>query len=248
MVGLINKYNSLRVVLSLVMLLLISGLALLSCTTAAEPPPPPPPENSAPNIHYITAPTETLPLLSYEIDCVATDFDGDDLIYKWTTTGGTIIGNGASVVWNSPEVAGSYDLTVSVSDGRGGHDEMTTKMVVTEKPNASPVIIRMEVMNDDNTKIEVKPGDMTPVWVALWGTLRIYCIAEDPDGDSMDIIWSATEGRIEGEGNFVTYIASERGDFVVIANVIDSQGASTKSAVYIHVPCCGEGSFGHKGT
>jgi hypothetical protein len=242
MAAVVNKSCYFILVLASAVLILMS---LVSCTPEVETPPPP--ENTAPVIHYIEAPAETLPQTSLDIDCVASDADSDNLTYNWTCTGGTLLGNSQSVVWNSPEQAGSYDLHVVVSDGKGGEAEQSTTIIVNEKPN-NPPVISLTATGEDGIPIEVNPNDTTPIWVAQWKTLVITCIAQDPDGDRIDLIWSASDGKIEGQGNTVTYIATERGDFVVIVNAIDSNGTMTKGAVYIHVPCCGEGSFGQKGT
>jgi hypothetical protein len=238
----LKKFHYFILVLGSVILIL---MGLVSCTPEVVTPPPP--ENTAPVIHYIEAPTETLPQTTSQIDCVATDADSDNLTYSWTCTGGTLLGNGESVVWNSPQEAGSYDLHVVVTDGKGGEAEESATIIVNEKPNAPPVV-SLTVTKEDGIPIEINPNDTTPIWVALWKTLDITCVAQDPDGDRVDLVWSASDGKIEGEGNKVTYIATERGDFVVIVNAIDSNGSMTKGAVYIHVPCCGEGSFGQKGT
>jgi hypothetical protein len=222
-------------------------MTLVSCKSAAETATPPA-ENTAPVIHYITAPTETLPQTTSQIDCVATDADSDNLTYSWTCTGGSLLGNGESVVWNSPQVAGSYDLNVVVTDGKGGEAQMSTTVVVNAKPNSAPIITSLTVAKEDGTHVDAEDTTNNPIWIAQWKTAVITCVAEDPDGDKVDLIWSASDGKIDGEGNTVTYIATEKGDFLVIVNAIDSNGASTKGLVYFHVPCCGEGSFGQKGT
>jgi hypothetical protein len=225
--------------------LILVSLTVISCTPEVEPPPP---ENTEPVIHYIKAPTETLPLTTSEVDCVATDADSDNLTYEWTCTGGTLLGDGESIIWNSPQAAGSYDVNVMVADGKGGEATESATIIVNAKPNSAPVISSLMVTKEDDTQIEIPPNDITPVWLALWKTITITCTAEDPDGDKVDLVWSASDGKIEGEGNMVSYIATVRGDFVIIVNAIDSNGAMTKGAVYVHVPCCGEGSFGQKGT
>jgi hypothetical protein len=234
-----------RIIIPLSLILVL--MAALACAPEVETPPPPP-ENTGPVIHYIEAPEETLPLTVSDVDCVATDADSDNLTYEWSCTGGTIIGSGAEVAWNSPEQAGSYDVSVVVNDGRGGQAEEYTTIIVNAKPNAAPVITGMTVTKEDNSQIAVSPGNTESILLALWKTATITCTVDDPDGDKVDLIWSASDGKIEGEGNTVNYIATERGDFVVIVNAIDSNGASTKGVVYFHVPCCGEGSFGQKGT
>lgn len=41
----------------------------------------------------------------------------DVLVYKWSTTGGRISGEGSNVVYIAPETEGSYTITLEVSDG-----------------------------------------------------------------------------------------------------------------------------------
>ncbi len=41
----------------------------------------------------------------------------DALVYRWSTTGGRISGEGSSVVYIAPETEGSYTITLEVSDG-----------------------------------------------------------------------------------------------------------------------------------
>ena len=234
-----------RIIIPLSLILVL--MAVSGCAPEVETPPEPPP-NTGPVIHYIEAPPETLPQTISDIECVATDADSDNLTYKWTCSGGTVIGSGPRIAWNSPEPAGSYDLNVVVTDGRGGEATDTATIVVNEKPNKAPLITGITVTKEDNSQTVVESGSTESILLALWKAATITCIVEDPDGDKVDLIWSASDGKIEGEGNTVNYIATERGDFVVIVNAIDSNGASTKGVVYFHVPCCGEGSFGQKGT
>jgi hypothetical protein len=57
---------------------------------------------------------------SCTISCAASDADGDTLTYDWTATGGTITGQGSTITWMAPAAEGSYVITVSVSDDKGG--------------------------------------------------------------------------------------------------------------------------------
>lgn len=54
------------------------------------------------------------------IECIASDFDGDTLIYNWSAVFGSLSGSGASVIWTAPVNAGNYNIICSVNDGRGG--------------------------------------------------------------------------------------------------------------------------------
>jgi hypothetical protein len=55
----------------------------------------------------------------------AIDPDGDQLSYAWVATNGTITGNGLTGTWQQIVSYGhvqSGDVTVTVSDGKGGSD------------------------------------------------------------------------------------------------------------------------------
>jgi outer membrane protein OmpA-like peptidoglycan-associated protein len=67
------------------------------------------------------------------VTTTATDADNDQLTYSYTTSGGHVTGSGASVQFDSTGVApGTYTITCSASDGRGGEAHATTQ--VTVKP------------------------------------------------------------------------------------------------------------------
>ncbi len=212
----------------------------VSCSIIAPPvppPPPPEPENRQPVINYITAQQQVTPLSHSEIKCVATDADNDTLVYSWASSGGKIEGSGPLITWIAPDSAGSYTITATVTDGKGGEVKDSVSISVTEKPNRAPVItlIVKEKGEEPVTFIASTP----PITVKRFSTTEIECKAEDPDGDTLTYRWAATDGKIDGVGPFVQYIALATGDFAVTATVIDSRGAETKSSAYFHVPCCG---------
>lgn len=49
----------------------------------------------------------------------AADANGDTLAYTWTVTGGTLMGEGSERQWQLPTTPGTYDVSVTVADGRG---------------------------------------------------------------------------------------------------------------------------------
>ena len=55
------------------------------------------------------------------IVCMASDPDGDVLDYEWSVDRGEIEGTGHTVTWLSPDEYGKFEITVIVTDGRGGH-------------------------------------------------------------------------------------------------------------------------------
>ena len=63
----------------------------------------------------------------------ASDADNDTLTYSYTTSGGRVTGSGASVQFDSTGVApGTYTITCSASDGRGGEAHATTQVTVQQ--------------------------------------------------------------------------------------------------------------------
>jgi len=57
---------------------------------------------------------------SYEIGCTASDPDGDELFYEWSTDGGGISGKGATITFTAPLRSGKVTVTITVSDSNGG--------------------------------------------------------------------------------------------------------------------------------
>lgn len=227
--------------------LIIVMLLVTSCTfvapqppappTPSTPPPTPQPENRKPVINYMTSQQQVSPSASSRITCVASDADGDSLTYAWSTTSGTLVGTGDTVTWNSPEAPGTYNIAVTVTDGKGGDVKDSVTIAVVSKPNRSPTATLI-VKEKNEPPVTVTPAT-EPIRVKRWTTTEIECKAEDPDGDPLTYKWSATEGKIEGEGAKVQYIASTAGDFAVMVTVSDPKGAQAKTSVYFHVPCCG---------
>lgn len=67
------------------------------------------------------------------ITTTATDADNDQLTYSYTASGGQVSGSGASAQFDSTGAApGTYTITCTANDGRGGEGHATTQ--VTVKP------------------------------------------------------------------------------------------------------------------
>ena len=86
-----------------------------------------------------TEPERVLPSGSCQIVCTASDRDGDELSYNWSPSGGGINGEGATVTWTAPNSEGSYNVTVTVTDGRGGEvmNQVTITVSYQEQPNSN---------------------------------------------------------------------------------------------------------------
>jgi hypothetical protein len=226
--------------------LTIAVLSFSSCSFASPTPPlptptipPPAAENQKPVINYITAQQQVSPSSSSRLTCVASDADSDLLIYAWSANSGKIAGEGDTVTWIAPDAAGTYTIGVTVTDGKGGQARDSVNIVVNIKPNHAP-LITLIVREKGLPPITVNQTT-GPIKAKRWSTTEIECKAEDVDGDPVTFKWSATEGKIDGDGPIVQYIATTAGDFAVTVTAIDIKGAMTKATVYIHVPCCGQG-------
>lgn len=95
-------------------------------------------DNSVPVINSFTVnATEVVIGAEVELVVLATDPDGDDLTYTYESLSGEIIGEGNMVKWVSPETAGSYIITVDVTDGELNVQDLVTIVVTPETPDAS---------------------------------------------------------------------------------------------------------------
>ncbi|MDH5695193.1 MAG: hypothetical protein OEZ00_01090 [Dehalococcoidia bacterium] len=109
------------------------GTAAKSCTLTVQ-------TNQRPVISSVTAEPATLEREEIStITCLASDPDGDTLIYIWEATGGTITGTGNISTWKAPSVVGQFVISVSVGDGKGGTAESSCRIVV-EIPEVTIVL------------------------------------------------------------------------------------------------------------
>ena len=86
-----------------------------------QPPTDEPPVNQSPVVDRLFSDYRSVKrATATTIECSASDPDGDELSYAWSATGGSIDGEGAVISWLAPEESGTYTITVTVADGRGG--------------------------------------------------------------------------------------------------------------------------------
>jgi len=153
-------------------------------------------------------PERVFPSGSCQIVCNASDSDGDELSYNWSAGGGEINGEGATVTWTAPHSAGSYNVTVTVTDGRGG--EVMSQVTITVRTNRSPTITSLVADAD---------------WTTPSGSIQVTCTASDRDNDELYYEWSATGGDIYGTGAVVNWTApGEVGIYHVTVVVTDGHG------------------------
>ncbi len=175
--------------------------------------------NHQPAIARLEARERVIPSERCEIVCIASDQDGDALSYNWSTSGGSISGAGAAVNWTAPGSPGSHNITVTVTDGRGG--ESTEQRTIEVRANSAPTIGTLVADAD---------------WTLPSGTVRVTCTASDPDGDQLSYEWTATAGLISGAGDAANWTApQEVGIHNVTVVVKDGHGSSAASLLHISV-------------
>jgi hypothetical protein len=196
--------------------------------------------NRQPIITSLEAEAEwTAPLGSLQVTCTASDPDGDELSYEWTTTGGDVSGTGAVLIWTAPEEVGMYDITVVVTDSQGGEDTGSITLIASNGP--PPTIEKLIV-----TAKEPRYLKETTTGYKVGKTKEYYieCIASDTNGELV-YEWSCDGGEISGEGSMITWTAPDMsGDVRVTAKVVDSEANWVRNSIVFEVVSCSACQFG----
>ena len=164
-------------------------------------------------------PEKVVPLGSCQIMCTASDADDDELSYNWSASGGEIDGEGDTVAWIAPDSAGSYNVTVKVTDSRGG--EVRDYVIIEVRANEPPTINRL-----------VSDAD----WTLPSGNIQVTCDAEDPDEDDLSYEWTTDGGSISGTGAVVNWTApQEFGVYNITVAVSDGYGSPDTRTLFVSV-------------
>jgi hypothetical protein len=196
----------------------------------------------SPVIESINYMHDTFANSDVQIDCLAKDVDGDNLTYRWTAEEGRISGNGPNVVWTPPDRMGTYNVTLSVYDGKGGtaSENISIRVVTNADGTATPMV-----------ELKLKLGDSEPEVVSkqrvrIWMTTDIICLVENPGGGDLTYSWSASAGKMQGKGleegkaDKIRWVApGQRGEAAVNVKVRDSLGREARGRVDIEIFCCG---------
>ncbi|RKX99667.1 MAG: hypothetical protein DRP55_06925 [Spirochaetes bacterium] len=90
--------------------------------------------NSPPVIRSLTADPSTVELGEIsKISVSAIIYRGDHVTFRWSATGGTIIGDSYEITWVAPEKEGTYTITCIVDDGTGAQDISSVDVDVIAK-------------------------------------------------------------------------------------------------------------------
>ena len=156
----------------------------------------------------------------------ANDADGDALSYTWTSTctsGVFSIATTTATSFTLPTGATdtSCDLTVTVSDGKGGVTSGQTTL-----PVGAAVAVQAPVVTDSVQSVSV---------VDVGGSVNFAIDASDPQGSPLTFTWVATSGVLADQSNGVsssqivwTAPASEKASFTVSVIVTNALGGSVQ--------------------
>jgi hypothetical protein len=209
-----------------------------------------PPPNQAPIITDVVIESQVRPSTESPVVCMATDPEGDNLTYTWSASGGVIKGKGNKVTWLAPEYPGNYLLLVRIDDGNGGtfSESENITVVADTKPVATLKIRTIIITPPNGNRVVIDPfvikqqvaDNNTMVSARIWETLGIECISEDQDGHKLSYIWSASGGKIKGQGNKVGWtVPGLGGKYSVTITVNCSQCESATAIIDSNVKCCG---------
>jgi hypothetical protein len=199
-------------------------------------------DNQPPVINNISFPEDVMALTDNLITCAATDPDGDDLTYVWSTDDGTIKGEGAGIVWVAPGLVGKYEVNVVVSDGKGGEatQSVTIRLVTNADGSTNPIVTLKLSLSSGEPAVEKGR-------TRIWTTTDILCQVDGSSTNGIKYTWSATEGKLQGKGlaegtaNRVTWIApGVAGESTVTVTATDNTGKATTGKVSFTVFCCSD--------
>ena len=172
------------------------------------------------------------PLDGLQVTCNASDRDGDELSYEWSTTGGSITGTGSEVIWTAPEEVGMYGITVVVEDSQ---DRKDTESIVLIASNGPPPVIEDLIVTAEH---EYLKETATGYKVVKAYDYHIECIALSISGELI-YEWSCDSGEISGEGSLITWTAPDvERNVTVTVKVLDDIGNWVRKSIILNVVDC----------
>jgi PKD repeat protein len=175
-----------------------------------------PPGNRAPVVEAAAVPAAGQAPLAVLLTANGIDPDGDALTYAWDFGDGTT-GKGRRARHTYTQV-GTFEATVTASDGKGGTATATVEIVVGNPPaNQAPTV---EIAADP-------AGGTAPLKV------NFSAAGLDPDGDALSYVWSFGDGGAAG-GPKVSHTFTQAGSYTVTVTVKDAHGnTGTKSLTLV---------------
>jgi hypothetical protein len=203
----------------------------------------PPFTNTAPFIDSLVVSSSTVePSATVSLNAVAHDEDTNDtLTYKWTASAGTFAASNSSApIWTAPATPGRYELTLTVSDGRGGSRSVTLSIDV--RSYAASGSARVDI--SFNAGPQVARVTATPTRLNVGGSTSLEVSASDGDGDSLSYKWSHGGGECTGVFNnpqaqnplwTAPSVAPAGGRCTLVVTVSDGRGGTNTGTLTLWV-------------
>jgi hypothetical protein len=137
---------------------------------------------------------------SVTLTAITEDKDGDKLDYKWTSSAGTIVGEGQIVTLVLAEADGQtggapITVSVSVEDKHGDDASNYVQVGVIPPPqNQSPRLTDLRAERQS---------------VTVGERVQLTAVAEDPDRENLTYHWAPSDGGIEDNGRPVAFLNTE---------------------------------------
>ena len=168
------------------------------------------PSNQSPSAAFAFVPTNPLVNAWVQFDATtSTDTDGSIVNYAWNFGDGSTDTGG--VVWHRFSGAGTYGVTLTVTDDDGATNTVTLPILVGGAVNAAPTAAF--------STLPVSPtlGE----WVRFDGTA-----SADSDGSISSYQWSFGDGSAPVTGPIVYHQFTSAGTYAVSLTVTDDDGAT----------------------
>jgi hypothetical protein len=226
------------------MAVMVVAMILTACAAPAAvvkpPPTPPPPAVPQPEIRNILGIREWNPNVESTLLCAAVDPDGNPLTYTWSAEKGTIKGEGQKVIWVPPGEVGEYQITVKVTNGKGGEASFSQRFAVVN-PEPPPVDNTVYLkLTPPATNVATATGRVRALF-----TSEIQCVIPDRDLSEFTYTWAANAGKLiadglhEGKASRVGWLSpGQGGEYVVGVLVTDKAGNKAIGEVTFEVLCC----------
>lgn len=140
---------------------------------------------------------------------------------------------------------GKYNISVTVSDGRGNETTATQEVRVLINSDGStstdaPVVLKMPFPAKEIVSVSQR--------MRIWSAYPIECIVDSPDTKNLKYSWTSANGRFQaakgmslenGTASRVNWISpGAGGDYTVNVTVTDGSGNEAKGRVNFKVICC----------
>ncbi|MCJ7790223.1 MAG: hypothetical protein MUP69_08595, partial [Candidatus Atribacteria bacterium] len=170
-------------------------------------------DNNPPVINSLNASQNSVEVnQSVTIICSASDQDIETFTFRWSVNGEIIEEESSSLSWRAPDTAGTYNITCTVSDSRGGEDSESVSIAVTELSNGDN-----DNIGEVNYRIEITTGSR----IAAGTDANVYITMYDKNGHNSGEILLDNPGvndfEIGDTNTFsVTAINIENLDYIII--------------------------------